>query len=90
MSFFSQRKILETPVFLDLFSERRFHLLVKFLHFVDNEKGHLCGPGYNCKNCRVALCASPFPALPYDGQLLDVLKGIKIQQMAKKCLNVRF
>jgi hypothetical protein len=32
MSYFYQRKILETP-----FSERRFHLLYKFLHFVDNE-----------------------------------------------------
>jgi hypothetical protein len=36
-SYFSQRKILETPIFLDLFSERRFHLLLKFLHFADNE-----------------------------------------------------
>jgi hypothetical protein len=24
-------------IFLELFSERRFHLLLKFLHFVDNE-----------------------------------------------------
>jgi hypothetical protein len=37
-SYFSQRKILETPIFLDLFNERRFHLLLKFLHFVDNER----------------------------------------------------
>jgi hypothetical protein len=36
-SYFSWRKILETLIFLDLFSERRFHLLLKFLHFVDNE-----------------------------------------------------
>jgi hypothetical protein len=36
-SYFSQRKILETPIFLDWFSKRRFHLLLKFLHFVDNE-----------------------------------------------------
>jgi hypothetical protein len=28
---------LETPIFLKLFSERRFHLLLKFLHFFDNE-----------------------------------------------------
>jgi hypothetical protein len=35
-SCFSQRKILETPTFFYLFSER-FHLLLKFLHFVDNE-----------------------------------------------------
>jgi hypothetical protein len=34
--YFSQRKILETPIFLGLFSER-FHLLLKFLHFVDNK-----------------------------------------------------
>jgi hypothetical protein len=31
------RKILEISVFLELFTERRFHLLLKF-HFVDN--GH--------------------------------------------------
>jgi hypothetical protein len=37
-SYFSQRKIHETPIFLDLFGESRFHL-PKFLHFVDNEKG---------------------------------------------------
>jgi hypothetical protein len=36
-SYFCRRKILETPVFLELFSERRFHLLLKFLHFVNNE-----------------------------------------------------
>jgi hypothetical protein len=28
---------LETPVFLHPFSERGFHLLLKFLHFVDNK-----------------------------------------------------
>jgi hypothetical protein len=36
-SHFSQRNILETPIFLDLYSERRFHRLLKFLHFVDNK-----------------------------------------------------
>lgn len=36
-SCFCWRKILEMPIFLELFSERRFHLLLKFLHFVDNE-----------------------------------------------------
>jgi hypothetical protein len=34
-NYFCQRKILETPIFLELFSKRRFHLL-KYLHF-DNE-----------------------------------------------------
>jgi hypothetical protein len=34
----NKRKILETPIFLDLFSERGVYLLLKFLHFVDNEK----------------------------------------------------
>jgi hypothetical protein len=34
--YFFWRKILETPIFLDLFSERMF------LHFVGNEKGQLC------------------------------------------------
>jgi hypothetical protein len=37
MSYFNQQKILETPIFLELFRERRFHLLLKFLHFVGNE-----------------------------------------------------
>ena len=36
-SYFSRRKLLETPIFLELFTEKRFHLLLKFLHFVDNE-----------------------------------------------------
>jgi hypothetical protein len=36
-SYFPWRKILEMPTFLGLFSERRFHLLLKFPHFVDNE-----------------------------------------------------
>jgi hypothetical protein len=35
-SYFCWNKILETPIFLELFIERRFHLL-RFLHFVDNE-----------------------------------------------------
>jgi hypothetical protein len=29
---------LETPIFSELFAERRFHLLLKFLHFVDDER----------------------------------------------------
>lgn len=28
---------METPIFLELFTERRFHLLLKFCNFVDNE-----------------------------------------------------
>jgi hypothetical protein len=35
-SYLSRRKILETPIFSELFSERRFHLLLKSLHFVDS------------------------------------------------------
>jgi hypothetical protein len=37
MVIFSGRKILETPIFLERFSERRFHLLLQCLHSVDNE-----------------------------------------------------
>jgi hypothetical protein len=33
-----QEKILEVPIFLGLFTERRFHFLQKSLHFVDNER----------------------------------------------------
>jgi hypothetical protein len=33
-SYFSMRKTLETHIFSELFTERRFHLLLKFLHFV--------------------------------------------------------
>jgi hypothetical protein len=36
MSYFFQRKILEMPIILELFSESRFHPL-KYLHFADNE-----------------------------------------------------
>jgi hypothetical protein len=34
---FSKRKILDTVIFSELFTEGRFHLLLKFLHFVGNE-----------------------------------------------------
>jgi hypothetical protein len=37
-SYFSKRKILEMPVCSELFTEGRFHLLLRFLHFVDNER----------------------------------------------------
>jgi hypothetical protein len=32
--YFSRKKILKTPIFLDQFPEVRFHLLLKFIHFV--------------------------------------------------------
>jgi hypothetical protein len=35
-------------------------------------------------------CAALFPTLPYGGWLLEQWKGIEVQQVAKKCLNVRF
>jgi hypothetical protein len=35
--YFFSRKIQETPTFLDLFRERTFHYLLKFLRFVDNK-----------------------------------------------------
>lgn len=35
--FFFRNKILETNVFLEPFTDRRSHLLLKCLHFVDNE-----------------------------------------------------
>jgi hypothetical protein len=85
-SYISWGKIMDTPIFLDLFSERRFHLF-KFLHFVGSEKGQHCETRYNYENCRVALCAAPFPALPYGGQLFKRHeRGLRF----KKCLNVRF
>jgi hypothetical protein len=87
-SYFSQRKILETPTYLDLFSER-FHLLLKF-HHVDNKKCQHCETRYNCENSRVALCASPFPMLPCGGQLLEMWKRTEVQQAAKKYMTVRF
>jgi hypothetical protein len=34
---FSRREILQTPLFLNLFSERKFDLLLMFLHFGDNK-----------------------------------------------------
>jgi hypothetical protein len=60
-SYSSWKKILEISIFLDLFSERRFRLLLKLHHSVDNEKGQHRGTRFNCENCRVALCAAPFP-----------------------------
>jgi hypothetical protein len=36
-SCFCQKKSLEMPIFLELFSERKFHLLLKLLHFADSE-----------------------------------------------------
>jgi hypothetical protein len=47
-SYFFQRRILEMPIFFDLFSGRRVHLLLEFLHFVDNEKGKHSETRYNC------------------------------------------
>lgn len=35
--YFSRRESIETPFFLKIFTEKRFHLLMKFLHFVDNQ-----------------------------------------------------
>jgi hypothetical protein len=89
-SYFSQRKILEIPTFLDLFSGRRFHLVLKFLNFVDNDESQRHETRYNSKNCWVALCAALFPMLPYGDRFLEVWKGIEVQQVAKKCLTVRF
>ncbi|CAH1972612.1 unnamed protein product [Acanthoscelides obtectus] len=34
--YFSRRESIETPFFSKIISEKRFHLLLKFLHFVDN------------------------------------------------------
>jgi hypothetical protein len=34
---FSWREILQTPLFFNFFSERRFDLLLVFLHFLDNK-----------------------------------------------------
>jgi hypothetical protein len=36
-SYFAWKKILEMLIFLDLFSEKKFCLLVRFLHFVHNK-----------------------------------------------------
>jgi hypothetical protein len=66
-SYFSWRKILETAIFLDLFNERRFHLLLKFLNSVDNKRSQCRKTRYNCENCKVTPCAAPFPMLPYGG-----------------------
>jgi hypothetical protein len=63
-SYFSKRKILETLIFLNLYSERRF---LKFLHSADKEKGQCHETRFNCENFRVALCAAPFPMLSQGG-----------------------
>jgi hypothetical protein len=47
-NYFSKRKLLETPIFLNLFSEKVFHLLLKVLHFVHNKKGQHHETRYNC------------------------------------------
>jgi hypothetical protein len=61
---------LETLIFLYLFIQR-FHLQLKFLHFVDNKKDQHHETQYNCENCRVAVCAALFPMLPYGDHLLE-------------------
>ncbi|KAG0414573.1 hypothetical protein HPB47_008269 [Ixodes persulcatus] len=35
--YWSTRRILQTPIFGELMSKNRFHLIMKFLHFSDNE-----------------------------------------------------
>jgi hypothetical protein len=36
-NYFSHWKIQETHIFLDLFSQKWFHALLKFLQFIDNQ-----------------------------------------------------
>jgi hypothetical protein len=69
-SYFSWRKILETPIFVELFSER-FHPVVKFLHFVYNGRSQRREIRHNCENCGAALYAVPFPILSYGDRLLE-------------------
>jgi hypothetical protein len=47
--YFPTRKILESSMFLDLFNERTFHILLKFLHFA--EKKVTMRPLAVLKNC---------------------------------------
>jgi hypothetical protein len=48
-SCFSQRKILETPVFLDMFSERRFHLLLTFFMLLTTKRVGVMKQGRTAK-----------------------------------------
>jgi hypothetical protein len=47
--YFSWRNFLETPIFLDLFSERRFHLLFMFLHFLTTKRVNVMKQGTTVK-----------------------------------------
>ena len=44
-SYFLKRKVLVSPIFLELFKEKKFHLLPKFLHLVDNKAYNENTPG---------------------------------------------
>jgi hypothetical protein len=49
-SYSSQRKILEMPIFLDLFSERRLHLLILFILLRMKGTTRLLAVSKNCIN----------------------------------------
>jgi hypothetical protein len=51
-SYFPHRKILETYLFLDLFSERRFHLQPKFLHLIITKRINVMRQGTTAKTVR--------------------------------------
>jgi hypothetical protein len=53
-SYFSWRKTVVTPTFFNLFSEWRFHLLLNFLHSVDNKS-------YDKATCSYKDCTNSSP-----------------------------
>jgi hypothetical protein len=87
-SYFPRKKIMETPITLDL-SVREISIYTHFLYFVDNKKGKRRETRYNRENCRVALCATSFPTLPHGFRLLEAWKGIEVQQVSKQCMKVK-
>jgi hypothetical protein len=82
-SYFTWSNNLEIPLLLDVFSERRLHLLLKFLHFVGKKKCQHHETRHNSENCSVALCAAPFLMLPYGSWLLEAWKEIEVQQVSE-------
>jgi hypothetical protein len=77
----SRWEILETHIFLELFCEKGFHLLLKFLSFANNEKYQRTETGCNCDNCGLCCTVSSITILGLTSE------GFSDQ---KVCYGVRF
>jgi hypothetical protein len=87
-SYFSQRKILETPCIWTC-SVRGFTFYSRFFILLTTKRVNVMKQGTTAKTVGWSFVLI-FPASPYGSQLLEMWKRIEVQQVAMKSLNVRF